>query len=276
MQDFLSRILDRSLQRAPVLQRRRRSMFEPEVPSAGPLALEEESTERIARPATARGPEWKADVESVTPKDAPIAATPERDRIHRAAHDEPDARAVSPLNSVSLDEAKPAHRSAPPKPAPVGANSQPVPFVAEHHTTEHHTVSQFREVHVERERIVERTQPATAASLRSSAPILPTPPTQAPAQPRGLSPAQFETGPMKETAVPVPIAGPPPVAIPDWARNATPKTATQASLPPVQINIGRIEVRASQGSSAAPAAPRPTAPRLSLEEYLRGRSRGRP
>jgi len=45
------------------------------------------------------------------------------------------------------------------------------------------------------------------------------------------------------------------------------------TLPTINVTIGRVEVRASAAAKRADAA-RPTAPKLSLEEYLRGRSRG--
>lgn len=46
------------------------------------------------------------------------------------------------------------------------------------------------------------------------------------------------------------------------------------ALPTINVTIGRVEVRASAPAKRADAA-RPTAPKLSLEEYLRGRSRGK-
>lgn len=45
------------------------------------------------------------------------------------------------------------------------------------------------------------------------------------------------------------------------------------ALPTINVTIGRVEVRASAPAKRADAA-RPTAPKLSLEEYLRGRSKG--
>ncbi|HEY0728322.1 MAG TPA: hypothetical protein VGD38_09655, partial [Pyrinomonadaceae bacterium] len=43
--------------------------------------------------------------------------------------------------------------------------------------------------------------------------------------------------------------------------------------PTINVTIGRVEVRASAPAKRADAA-RPSAPKLSLEEYLRGRSKG--
>lgn len=45
------------------------------------------------------------------------------------------------------------------------------------------------------------------------------------------------------------------------------------ALPTINVTIGRVEVRASAPAKRADAA-RPTAPKLSLDEYLRGRSKG--
>jgi hypothetical protein len=63
----------------------------------------------------------------------------------------------------------------------------------------------------------------------------------------------------------VPAAAPPaPVSVP-----ARPERA-----PSVRVTIGRVEVRAPAPPPAAPAARPPAfSPRLSLEDYLRERSR---
>jgi hypothetical protein len=59
------------------------------------------------------------------------------------------------------------------------------------------------------------------------------------------------------------------------ARGARPETAPAPAPPAIHVTIGRIEVRATpQRAPALAPAPRPAAPKLSLDEYLRSR-RGR-
>jgi hypothetical protein len=57
------------------------------------------------------------------------------------------------------------------------------------------------------------------------------------------------------------------------SRQQAPYTPPPPALPPVQVTIGRIEVRAVAAPAAAERKTR-AAPRLSLEQYLRGRQGG--
>jgi hypothetical protein len=65
-------------------------------------------------------------------------------------------------------------------------------------------------------------------------------------------------------ARPVERAGPP------WPQERTPPTE-----PTIQVTIGRVEVRATPSAPVATAR-KPTAPVMSLDEYLRSRTGGRP
>lgn len=56
-------------------------------------------------------------------------------------------------------------------------------------------------------------------------------------------------------------------------RAAVPERAP-AGPPPVQITIGRVEVRGLPHESRPPREARPAGPRLSLEDYLRERAAG--
>jgi hypothetical protein len=56
-------------------------------------------------------------------------------------------------------------------------------------------------------------------------------------------------------------------------RREVPESTAPAAPAPVQISIGRVEIRATSGASAdRPRAPGPAAPRLSLDDYLRRRN----
>jgi hypothetical protein len=73
-----------------------------------------------------------------------------------------------------------------------------------------------------------------------------------------------------------------PVDEPEPPRRAERGQAAAAATPPppptIEITIGRVEVRATVGPPVPVARPQPvaqTAPRLSLEEYLRNQNGGR-
>lgn len=65
---------------------------------------------------------------------------------------------------------------------------------------------------------------------------------------------------------------------PESLRQTFEKSGAQAiepQLPPtINVTIGRIEVRATTPQAAQPRRPKPAAPTMSLEEYLRRRDRG--
>ncbi len=54
---------------------------------------------------------------------------------------------------------------------------------------------------------------------------------------------------------------------------STVEQRTETSAPIIRVTIGRIEVRAIHPPAPAPKPARPGAPKLSLDEYLRGRKR---
>jgi hypothetical protein len=134
-----------------------------------------------------------------------------------------------------------------------------------------------------------RTRPAPApereAAPRSRRP--PEPPAEAPmthnrAEARA-APVAILTQPQPSAAPPVPAATPPrPAPLPTVSpRNAARRQAATApqpapratarELPPIEVTIGRIEVRAVTGASSASRGTSTAAPKLSLDQYLRDR-----
>jgi hypothetical protein len=109
--------------------------------------------------------------------------------------------------------------------------------------------------------------PRPAGSQASAIQPLPPPPVSpapesklpvpvTPTVPRGPAPRDF-TGKAETPAVRVP------------SRRAEPPP------PAIHVTIGRVEVRAVPPAAPPPHPAQPTAPRVSLDEYLRGRTGGR-
>jgi hypothetical protein len=97
----------------------------------------------------------------------------------------------------------------------------------------------------------------------------------APAKPVGRQAEQHAT-PLQNEPIPVKAVREsvaPQPSLPVAARPAaSPAQLSEASEPVVQIHIGRIEVRAVTPPPSAPASrPRPSGPKLSLEDYLHQR-----
>jgi hypothetical protein len=115
-----------------------------------------------------------------------------------------------------------------------------------------------------------RPRPATGPGPHLSLPLMPRPGSRDPdtaaiarvAAARAVRPLQAHAQP----AARAPGEGTP----------ASLPAATEPATPTVEIRIGRIEVRAVRAPSRPPHnEPRPTAPQVSLEEYLRARTAGR-
>ena len=263
MSDFLGNLLDRTLGETPSIQRYRPSLFEPvaePVPQAAetPAALPPRREPDAPLPAPPRAPAFAAMDPPLPPRPAAIFT---------------EAPAAEPLRAA---------------PSP--------PLAAPHIITHHH------ETRIERltqrvDTIVERTPagsstpllvpappPSAAVPVSSTAPSLPTAPT-APSVMAGLDPATHPA-PVKPQAAPVPQPqaprrAPPQPQTPAITRvSLAPSPQPQAAPPtpaPIEITIGRLEIRATQST---PAAPRPrTSPRgpaLGLDAYLRQRGGGTP
>ncbi len=97
------------------------------------------------------------------------------------------------------------------------------------------------------------------------------------------TPMATPTQPKPSAASPAPTATPPRPALPPALspRNAARRQAATApqpapraaarELPPIEVTIGRIEVRAVTGAPSAPRGTTTAAPKLSLDQYLRDR-----
>ncbi len=96
------------------------------------------------------------------------------------------------------------------------------------------------------------------------------PPRPRGGRPDALAPGARGAGRLSVEAVDVPATRQPvarPAAFSDRAATTAP--------PPIQISIGRVEVRAVSPAAAAERRPARPAPAMSLDEYLKERDRGR-
>jgi len=272
----LARLVERARPNEALLQRRQPSRFEPVQPWAEAAGLDDAVTAGPSTPPRAESP-------SIEPAITAVAAprAPQPDVVHTGPH-QPQATAT-PAAAVQQHELQTwretlrVDRSVVATPyiampvagtpkAPMQAVAQPaaVPVV---HATAHGAPA--AEAPLARPRRP-ATESAPSPSRRQAASNAPAPmPASAP-----------------RTEAPLLRAAQPPAIGPVGHPHATPRQgatlhriqAPQApaphELPPVQVTIGRIEVRAAVSAPAAAETRRRPDPRLSLEQYLRERHGG--
>jgi translation initiation factor IF-2 len=253
MPGFLATLVARAEGQLPLLERRPRALFEPAVDApAAPLATMDTRPGRGAAPAAPppRAVEARMAPHRETgepPPSPPIGHTPPG--LSQAAGVPLAPRADSPVRPeaehgallVALPAAHPTARAAD-VPAPTARTS----------------ADASRE---EPPPVLQRAGP-----LREPVPVVvpAARPVKEPAPPSGA----LQHRATSSTLGTVARARDPGVGS---SRHAMPAAA--APLPaPVQISIGRVEIRAVQAAADRPRATGPAAPKLSLDDYLRGRS----
>jgi hypothetical protein len=281
MNDFLLNLVERAGNRAPVLQRRQRALFEPASPHASPdhdLGVRVEETEST-RPASIENTLQQTLIVTREPAATHVAARVAPIEAPRAASASVIVGATSPTVRLERNEqrASPAP-SAPPMPiaqstlrapridtpvvdaiaaTPRGTSMTPAParaanaakMPATNLATPLSPISRAKKenkdaiVAAPLRRLMEPREPLTP-SLRA-----PKPPSL-----RETAPAVW-LAKARTTSMSAPIA-------------------TAPAPAPVVISIGRVEVRAQTAPPARPRASATPSPRLTLEAYLRGRNGG--
>ena len=283
MTDFLAHLLDRTLERTPVLRARRPALFEP-----GPDA----PRHRLA----ARVHAWQGEDDEVTVLSPPAQAPSSRP----PAHPRPDDQHV-PGDGI------PAQATAPPAPprreagaglAGVRTTAHPEPLAGDERVPpsppgrrRRASVAARPETDLHRAEAVEAPFPQRPAPPRGGDPPRPAPgappPLAADGAPARL-PAPHAIPPLAVPPLP-PVRSAPPVretpaqVLRPQARPAAPRAAAAASRvasrevpsrpPTISVTIGRIEVRAAPPASPAKSR-RVAAPKLTLDDYLRSRGTG--
>lgn len=241
MNDFLSALLERSNDRAPVLRPRRLSRFEPaglarvegfgEVVEERVSPVRREAGPRTETPAPVRPTERV--VERLVPSPETPRVSPPAPPIETIRQTPSSSQERKPEPPRRADETRGVRR----EPTPSDP-ARPQPIVRQEttrRTTIHHTVER---------QAVERPKEAAGAVADGR-----------------LQRPTDALRPILPSAIR-------PVATPRTERPARP-----AAAPTIQVSIGRIEIRAQQAAPAAQARPaRPSGPKLDLEQYLAGRN----
>lgn len=265
MSDFLERLIDRAMERAPLLERRKPSMFEPAHFSAEgineePAFVESEASRSVLT--------------------APPAMTV-------SALERPEPREAPPVPLArhgSIASESPHHeRSAlPPLSMPVVPGRAPERIIERHEmqTREIETVVERAESRVIETREIVREPRIEQRTIRVE-PVTETPRTVAPprsdltiAIPKPASTViAREIAPARATAPQKPSAA---TATRGSLRERIPPATPmpEVEAPTVTVTIGRVDIRAGEPARSVPRAAKTLAPQLSLEEYLKSRGGG--
>lgn len=278
MNHFLAGLIDRAEGRMPVLERRARALFEPPEPG-GSRPLESLEYDDIpTRSRHAAQSHRSDDVGTPRPPmrvDTPPSDVRQRDAI--AVRHSDDAERAPRRNSDATPRGGSLTAEHVPSVRPRAALAGDVDRIAPHATPREPVVDRPES----RAPIVERTPAPERAPIAARTPMSEQRP--APRERRVLDapPAMVRSTSVERTRASLP-------ATPKSNEAVTPRSAvllaraqTSATIrrerpaavlpPPVQITIGRVEVRAVAAPSGRAPSSAPAAPRLSLDEYLRQR-----
>jgi hypothetical protein len=293
MSDFLAGLVDRAGERAPLLERRPRSLFEPlasvpplpaailaaaaegegepavdsDMPQAAPKTASRkkpDETASVARPSRARS---ESNETSAPPPQAQPAPMAIRMTSNNASRDDGAARGATAPHRVvdGRNEHEPnvLHPVQPASKTPMSPLQRAPAIRADHEvrasSSSPSIASSAAGAHLVRS---PSPEPRSAAlppvtSLRASSP------------PASAMPVRGTLHPAAVRSMPAQTL----VKAQERARTQNAETSPPAAPAPVHISIGRIELRAAV-ASAPVHAPKRTALRLTLDDYLRERSGG--
>lgn len=261
MTNFLSSLIDRALERAPLLERRRPSPFEPVAGPAGyGLGRTDEATpydlEEVAQSEPTALPRYEpSPYRPITPNPPSTLAR------ERELYDTPASQSVRPPASahpsamrdgLSGQDFKGEASAVTPRGKAAEPGVAPTEMRMMETIVERRVIEKVVEERVERPAVRLAQPPPMSAERESAMPTLKPPARDGVAQDRA---AQARRRLPSQHARPALTREAPPAA------------------PPVQVTIGRIEVRATP-PARAPRGQAPPAPKLSLEDYLRSRGGG--
>ena len=308
MTDLLASLVDRALDRAPVLQRRQPTIFEPAAEAAvsersqfgnvSSLAEDETSVEpklppRAQKSASTTNPSQfssqspppeeprreSAESVSMRRRDNPkVDPLPEDDRERKRLESaRPALISESTANAIGHEARRPSDRLVP----HAIARREDIEVAPQR------LIETIVERRIEREIISEHSkdspamkdEPADARLLNghpeSSGDIggkQARQPLRVETKPRGNSKEEKTTKPLIPTK-PAPRTESAPT-VRTVSRVASTRSLKEPTAPTIHVTIGRIEVRATPLTTGRAPTTRPAGPRLSLEDYLRTRGEG--
>jgi hypothetical protein len=292
VRDFLSGLLDRVLERAPVLQPRRPSLFE-SVSDEGRLGSG--SSEGLGR---RRVEEDAFDLESSGIEQAPVSR-PLAPRPPSAAASAPTTRPLERESVEPVGSPKTILATAPAKGEGRPEASQKLAVVPSREVAPTSTFeAPSRTIETSAKQTVEKPQPSIHSVRRqvegTDTPRVDSPPPAPPARALVGSPVKLDTttearsrrgtDPRRDaqaiqakpahSATQPALLPPASPMLPSMRRQPAIVRNTAPVAPTIQVTIGRIEVRANAPAATSARTTRPAAPKLNLEDYLRSRSGG--
>lgn len=288
--NLFASLVDRALGRAPVLQRRRPGLFEP-AGNAVPATrdnptdfLREEQS--FAEAKSSAGQETTTKVTNIDPDDSRAKSQPASSNttatvtpratditlvekkpafkpVDREAHESDDSRRHSPIREQTLTQDAPHQLSQKPAPSPEPSLETIVETKPEAQANLQRAADEnpFDEID-----LVSDAPENVQSSVVNNIVVLRT------IAQKQNSDQIDEAGLLKPVTQRRPTRQQIQRSAHARLQSEHPQMETPAQ-PTINVTIGRVEVRASAPAKRADAA-RPSAPKLSLEEYLRGRSKG--
>lgn len=302
MTDLFARLVDRALDRTPVLQRRQPTLFEPVAatafseqsqPETG-ASLEEKET---VTESTLHSDEQKRFVNNVarrpqlsSPGEEPQSQAVEtqsarRRRIHDASpepQNDQDNASTETLASVKETTKTISREGLPSRESKPTALAKPQEISIE----PARLIETIVERKVDREIIKEHSTDNPAIKKSDTVAQLDSQPKPSPDhdKPQPQQPLKAEvkrlTRPKEQNTIrplvqekPSPRRDPAPIVRPQ-SRAESKEPSKQPTPPIIHVTIGRIEVRATPPATARPRVAHPIGPKMSLEDYLRSRGKG--
>lgn len=266
MSDFLSGLLDRAFERAPMLERRRPSRFEPPTdvdgkPFVGARQLpEDQASDDVETFDVADGPARRPTLlPPRQPRRLEAAELPgeiAREPRNPAAEAEPP-RAIGTIGEKDVERARPVG-------APATSSAREASRSAEAPVVDRDTAASRVALPDARPPVVR--PPVANADSAGERRIQQDPSNRG--EPAPARPAKSVVASTRESVLrPVSVTTRSP---------QVPFTRRESAEPTIEVTIGRIEVRAVSAPPTTPGrAGRPASPKLTLEDYLKSRGRGR-